>query len=386
MLEVWKWSTMHKATLHFGAAKTVGMQLVDSIAHASTEPPIHFNTGETDTVFLEWACVHRWLGILWSADLVFLADLMEKTAKGSAITARIASMIRYDGLPISYALEMFEMKVEGMLKFSKWCWVSIPSLEELLDDAYHKWARMLLLADKWKNAGVIRGELGWSLSGYGRFLCDMASMLGKVLAAEDWYGSMVKATRHHPGCWVQQVESRLTAWNVPRPTLPVSLDYGESAKSIITQACIAKWSDIAATSTLIPRYALFQSRPVSWFPRPHPDPWSWGTLKDLIYYARFRTGQIELRHVNGRRTWAIDAPCIFCQRLVRRNVSHTLGHCSAFSDWRANFFNCRACHPEPGDNIAVFILQTCESDAAFPTLVAWCRHIGMSAESFWASQ
>ena len=50
----------------------------------------------------------------------------------------------------------------------------VTDAEQIADEYYAKWARLLLGADPWRNSGTCSSEVGWKLSGYARVVRAVA--------------------------------------------------------------------------------------------------------------------------------------------------------------------------------------------------------------------
>ena len=126
-----------------------------------------------DTV-LSWKSTHRWLGLQWREDGDLSAHAAMTIAACSVLVTLLAQLVAKATVPMAVILLLFTVKVESKLRFGRWLWGSTQQGMQLLDDAYHAWAKQLLGIDIWKNGDVAAGELGWAVSGGARAVYDIA--------------------------------------------------------------------------------------------------------------------------------------------------------------------------------------------------------------------
>ena len=70
------------------------------------------------------------------------------------------------------AIWLFATKVDSIVEYARWLFISDAEVEVLLDSAYDEWARGLLVGGEWCTGAVCTGELGWTISGFGRAVCS----------------------------------------------------------------------------------------------------------------------------------------------------------------------------------------------------------------------
>ena len=66
------------------------------------------------------------------------------------------------------ALELFDSKVEGSMRYGRWLLVLAEGAESMLNECYEGWARALVGSPPWRSGLIAAGELGWTLSGFMR--------------------------------------------------------------------------------------------------------------------------------------------------------------------------------------------------------------------------
>ena len=106
-----KWSKRHNAKLHVSPKKTVSM----ACNLQSDNVPPELQVVNTPDGNLTSKHVHRWLGAMWPHDLNFTSDLHAKMQAASAAFAPLVSLVCKDVIPLTYALKLFEIKVESIL-------------------------------------------------------------------------------------------------------------------------------------------------------------------------------------------------------------------------------------------------------------------------------
>ena len=104
---------------------------------------------------------HRWLGWIWDATGGAEATLKRRTITASAHFATLAGLCLANAVPLPLALCLFESKIEGSLVPGRWLYaVLAPNAQEVLDELYFRWARVLLGVPPWKPAHLACLELG----------------------------------------------------------------------------------------------------------------------------------------------------------------------------------------------------------------------------------
>ena len=87
--------------------------------------------------------------------------------------------------------ELFESKVDSLMDMGWWLFIMVDDADSLVGDAYNRWARVLIGADWFRNAGTCSSELGWKMSGFQRVVLAFAMRRAKLWssAADDWHRS-----------------------------------------------------------------------------------------------------------------------------------------------------------------------------------------------------
>ena len=118
--------------------------------------------------------VHKWLGLPWRGDLDLRAMCRVRLAAAAAQVASLAGQVASGDVPLAVAASIFDMKIEGGLRFGRWLWCVGEGSVLAMDEAYQGWARALLGAPPWRTSAVAEAELGWTVSGAGRGVIDVA--------------------------------------------------------------------------------------------------------------------------------------------------------------------------------------------------------------------
>ncbi len=63
-------------------------------------------------------------------------------------------------VPLALAVDKFESKVEGCMRFGRWLLVFAIGAEEQLSKCYEAWARALVGSPSWRSGVIASGELG----------------------------------------------------------------------------------------------------------------------------------------------------------------------------------------------------------------------------------
>ena len=75
---------------------------------------------------------HKWLGILWPANLDFRSVLIARLKQCSVIVAQLAGLIRMGTLTWAVAQELFESKVDSVMALGRWVFIMVNDAEEFI--------------------------------------------------------------------------------------------------------------------------------------------------------------------------------------------------------------------------------------------------------------
>ena len=128
---------------------------------------------------------HRWIGLLWNNTLQFEGDVVAKLYAASPAFTTLVVLVNGHVLPLTVALELFQIKVDSILSGNRWLWGTSEASLQRLDRFLDRCALCLLGADPWRNAWVIRSELGWHVTGAQLAVVDVACRRARVLALSE---------------------------------------------------------------------------------------------------------------------------------------------------------------------------------------------------------
>ena len=88
----------------------------------------------------------------------------------------------------------------------------------MYDEAYCRWARALLGSPSWRSGAVAAAELGWTLSGFGRAVLEVASRRARLwqLPPCDLYGDTFRVAHElSNSSWASRSSKLLKEWGLP---------------------------------------------------------------------------------------------------------------------------------------------------------------------------
>jgi len=337
------WAHKHKVAFHVGKAKTV---LLCSTAVSSetpaVSPPLFFPTVGAVPSQLFHAVRHRWLGLLWDPCLDFLPALDQKIARIGSCVASLAGLIACRVVPLALALQLFESKVDGAMRFGLWLLAISEGAEQRLDLCYEGWARALLGSPPWRSGVIAAGELGWTLSGFQRAIYEVAKRRAKlqVLPETDYYRKFFMDAHHCEGeTWAKKsyllLQRRgIADWNEWSMTGGTMNGYCKYVYKTLEEAHAAAWLESAQKHcvpvsrervlpciSFAPQTALALELP-------------WKVLINQLSHARLKCGLASFGHLSGRRTQARLQQCFICNRLVSNTWMHIFGSCEHWTSLR----------------------------------------------------
>ena len=117
------WAKWHRAAFHQSKSKTVVMVTglpAWAEQNVATPPVVMPASSGNGLVQLEYKQTHRWLGVLWSSHLSFESEFEVRVAIASSAFAPLASLVSGGIIPITFATQLFESKVDSILNLSRW--------------------------------------------------------------------------------------------------------------------------------------------------------------------------------------------------------------------------------------------------------------------------
>ncbi|CAE7431354.1 unnamed protein product, partial [Symbiodinium sp. CCMP2456] len=187
ILMIERWAPGHGARFHVSDDKSVVFRLGGS----GQVQPIFFRPSPSapSTSLSLCSDAHRWLGWLWT-----------------------------EAIPLPFALNIFEGKVDACMRPGRWVYaVLVPDATRILDDAYDRWAKILLGVPAWLPAHAVVWELGWPLSGMARAVFDVAVKRTRIQCwpADDLYRRVFETTAQSTAaCWSTRSLQLLHDWGI----------------------------------------------------------------------------------------------------------------------------------------------------------------------------
>ena len=334
------WASVHKCRLHVGSAKTVVMVCgpeESRTAAESSQPVTLKQAGDEAPTALHMVRQHRYLGVMWPADLNFLAALHACLQTAESAFKPLLSLVTERALPLPMAMVVFEAKVDATL-FCRWLWI-LPEAPAIINGAYERWARLLLGGDAWRNAAVATSEVGWRISGQARIVQVVALRRARLFALpeEDFYRrAFIRAAGGGRTTWASKSKALLEEW--------VLLDWPEWSRSSgsyeqyksyvilhLEGQCLAMWKPVAERHRSKIPYLTFQAGPSDILESVRQSNAAWEPMVAMRGWCRARAGYIEVIRPGHRRG---ERVCIFCGCLVRYAMAHITGQCVPWSPQR----------------------------------------------------
>jgi len=172
---VGQWAYQQKVAFHVGRAKTALLNCtLNQAEDVHSRFPLYFPIVNLERIQLSVSDEHKWLGIFWNNQLDFQSALKRRIGYVTGMVANLAGMVASHTVPLMIAVQLFESKVEGTMRFGRWLILLCENAELLLNAAYERWARSLLGSPPWRSGIIASGELGWTMSGFLRGVDDVA--------------------------------------------------------------------------------------------------------------------------------------------------------------------------------------------------------------------
>ncbi|CAE8701705.1 unnamed protein product, partial [Polarella glacialis] len=183
-----------------------------------------------------------------------------RLASSLAMVKRLVGLLDSGQLPLAMALSLFEVKVEGSLRFGRWLWGLHAAARDSLDAVYQRLAKMFLGAESWRNGAVACGKFGWLMSGSARCVLDIALLRARFWSEVGPGGTLagVVFLRAHGSAgntWARLSLALISKWNVPdwpqgvaSGPLGQQVDfksYSRFCQSLLEDKCLILWRDQA---------------------------------------------------------------------------------------------------------------------------------------------
>ena len=105
---------------------------------------------------------------------------LQKIACVIAAVATLAGLVAGRMIPLALALDLFESKVEGSMRFGRWLLALVDGAEDRLNSCYEAWARALVGSPAWRSGVIASGVLGWTSGRFMRAILDVTKHRAKL--------------------------------------------------------------------------------------------------------------------------------------------------------------------------------------------------------------
>ncbi len=300
-----------------GAAFDVGPQKTVGMVAGSYVPCEAALTFEGSRLALVGA--HRWLGVLWPADLDFRAYLLSRLQAASGAVAQLAGFASSRMIPWYMVGDLFETKVDSLLAMGRWLFCMVDDAQVIIDGYYEGWARLFLGADPWRNAATCMSKVGWKLSGFARVVRAVALRRASLWLAgtSDWHASFFFTCGTLTGSWSSCSASLLRQWSVADwpewQGVPKTYQkYKCYVNDVLAHACFPSWqARVQLHRSYIP-YGCFDPAPGLVVERCRREHLPHDVNMQLRSWLRLRCGLLVLSHREGRRSAARYQSCTGC--------------------------------------------------------------------------
>ena len=130
--DIARWAHIHKAAFHVGPEKTVAL-----LPSGEMDPGLVLPIIGAAPCPIQTKTRHKWLGLVWPANLDFASALESSLRRGNQLISDIVSLLDSGGLPLCFALALFDAKVEGSMRFGRWLLATAPGALDRYDTAYN---------------------------------------------------------------------------------------------------------------------------------------------------------------------------------------------------------------------------------------------------------
>lgn len=126
---VGSWAFREKTSPHCTGSKSVAMAGCSHalVSNEASLPPLIMKVpGKPGkpTAALTYVDIQKWLGKMWPRDLDFTVDMKTTLRKAQSNFVSIAGIATSNVLPLCITMELFESKVEGIMRFGRWLYAT----------------------------------------------------------------------------------------------------------------------------------------------------------------------------------------------------------------------------------------------------------------------
>jgi len=278
-------------------------------------------------------------------------------------------------------LQLFQLKVEGLLAFGRWLWSADRAALSLLDAAYQNWARAFLKAGQWRSWAVCFAELGWTLSGSAKAILDIALQRHLFWSQHPHtLASHVFAAAHlWPGeTWAKCSEALMQECFFSDCRTWVAADnsatgFRTHVRRQLLDSCAVAWQDAVSHHTRPMSITCVSTDISDAFRAQH----SFDTLLRQRSLCCLRAGLLSLGHLNFRISRAAAQQCILCNKMTRSPFTHVMLYCERTSEHRTTLA------ARGIDVDSTQFLRLPPSHAGFSDVVNFAHYVHNASSSFW---
>ena len=285
---------------------------------------------------------------------------------------------------------LFWSKVDSILDMGRWLLILVPNAQDIIDQAYVRWSRILLGVDWWRNAAACTSEMGFTHSGFARVVYAVAIKRAKLwLRGEnDWHARFFFAANAQGCGWAACSALLLSTWQLqdwPEWAVPgTSLDsYRSYVLSVLSRSYLNWWSPTVLLHRAQVPYGQFVISPGASIRAWRGWSFSAAALSGMRSFCRLRCGQLTLRHLNGVRSTAHFQRCIFCDERTRNATVHCLASCRQWSQFRPDLR--LALNRQPEDSLQELARCALRADSiqVAEVMCKWAAEVDWGCYQFW---
>ena len=390
------WAFRMKTSPHVGPGKAIVMAggPEQCSTNAAKLPPLVVRLVGRPPAALGFAINHKGLSLMWNASLELSKAMHAVAGCAGAKLAVLVGLAVANVVPLCFVGKLFEAIAEGTMRFGRWLYVTADNAEEFLNTLYQKWARALLGALPWRSWPLLFSELGWTYSGAGRAIVDIAMRRCNLyrLDAGDLYRS-VFIDAHGTACsWASKSKALLDKWGVvdwidwEGPSTNRS-QYKDHALAVVGRRCRDDWLQATRSTTGPVDYLRLRPTMSSDLVDAQAQGWPWHSLLLQRSLCRLRANLLSLTHLEGRVSRARRQRCILCSQSVLSPTFHVLCSCEHLAEVRSLFWSSAGvARPESVALEAEAMLSCGPSSPAYGAMLAFAGCLDKNARHFWGGE
>ena len=388
VLMIERWAPAHGARFHISDNKTLVFRLggFGQMQHIFFRP----SPSATCASLSRGSGPHRWLGWMWTEDGGALETLQARLHAASGVFSTLAGLCSSNVVPLPFVLKLFEGKVDACMRPGRWLFAVLATdAAQILDDAYARWARILLGVPSWMPAHAVFWELGWSLSGMARAVLDVAMRRARMQCwdSDDLFRRIFDAASHSAtdDTWSSKSLRLLREWGIRdfcEGNMHLGIrEYKRYVKHVLEARCLEKQQSCIQSSTCFLSWRVIYPKlaPHDLLASILKQPMSWSSLLASRALCRLRLNLFPLGHRQGSFSKARVVKCIACDKSVQGPLAHVLLSCERFAEARGALASCEC--PAEGSVSGILCLQP--GQEGFEELLALAREVQDYVFAYW---